>query len=142
MRAGFVFAGLLVCSIALGAENRAFDQVQYMKPASGSEKAATVKGKLAVDGEGLRFDGGKSATLVIQRAAIKNLLYERASKPRYAAGILLAWPLLFTKSKAHWLTVQQEGGYAMFRLDKGNCRQVLAAVEAATGLKIERQEER
>jgi hypothetical protein len=56
--------------------------------------------------------------------------------------LLLAWPLLFTKSKAHWLKVQQDGAYAMFRLDKGNYREVLAATEAATGLKVERQEER
>lgn len=79
--------------------------------------------------------------------SVTNAVYERASKPRYAAGLLLAWPLLFTKSKQHYLTLQYkadsgEGRYAVFHLDKGNFREVLAATEAAIGKKVERSEEK
>lgn len=138
---------LTVCVLGLALQARAqpiagFKGVQYMRPATGDQKATTVKGNLVVDSNGIVFSGGKNTTLTIQKSAIKSLLYERSAKPRYGAGLLLAWPLLFTKSKAHWLTVQHEGGYAMFRLDKGNYRQVLAVIEAATGLKLDRQEER
>jgi hypothetical protein len=61
--------------------------------------------------------------------------------------MLVAWPLLFTKSKKHWLTFQYSdasgtGQYAIIRLDKSNFREALATVEAETGKKVERTEER
>ena len=93
-------------------------------------------GSLVVAPDRLTFNN-----LQIPAAQVSNIVYERASRPRYAAGLLLAWPLLFTKSKQHFLTVQH-GDYSVFKLDKNDYRQVLAAVEAATGRKIERQEER
>jgi len=77
---------------------------------------------------------------------ITGVLYERTAHPRYAAAFLLAWPLIFTKEKQHFLTVQYrtesgEAKYAMFRLDKENYRAILAAVEATVGKKIERSDE-
>jgi hypothetical protein len=45
--------------------------------------------------------------------------------------ILLAWPLLFTKGKKHYLTIQGAGEeFAIFRLHKGNVRNVLAVAES------------
>jgi hypothetical protein len=82
----------------------------------------------------------KHGDLRIPISDITNVVYERASKPRYAAGLLLTWPLLLTKSKQHYLTMQH-GDYSIFRLDKSDYREVLAAVEAATGRRIERFEE-
>jgi hypothetical protein len=50
-----------------------------------------------------------------------NAVYERTSTPRYAAGLFLAWPLLFTKEKKHFVTFQykdssSDGKYAIFQL--------------------------
>ena len=89
----------------------------------------------------------KKMTLELHAQSITSALYERTSKPRYAAGLLLAWPLLFTKTKSHFLTIQYksetgEGKFAMFHLDKSNYREILAAAEATIGKKIERSEER
>jgi hypothetical protein len=53
----------------------------------------------------------------------------------------------FMKEKKHWLTVQAPGvpglpaGYVYVRMDKGNFQRILAAVEAQTGVKVERLEE-
>lgn len=111
-------------------------------------KGVRENGDLVIDSSSkqILFNERGSAALTVPFASVTHLVYERASKPRYAAGLLLAWPLLFTKSKQHFLTVQYNengtGKYAVFRLSKGNYREVLAAVEAATGQKVERQEER
>ena len=78
----------------------------------------------------------------IPLASVRTLIYERSSKPRYAVGLLIAWPLLFTKSKQHYLTVQHASGYGVFQLPKGSYMEVLAAMEAATGKHVERHEER
>jgi hypothetical protein len=74
------------------------------------------------------------AAISVAAASVVSAAYERASRPRYAAGILLAWPLLFTKEKKHYLTLQYtadagERKYAIFRLDKKVYQEVLAAEE-------------
>jgi len=73
----------------------------------------------------------------------KGLLYEKAAKPRYAAGLLSGGPLLFTKSKKHYLTVDYIDAagaprYAIFHLDKSNFQEALDRAESETGKKVER----
>lgn len=81
-------------------------------------------------------------SLKIPLESVTGIVYERAAKPRYALGLLVAWPLLFTKGKQHYLTVQHQDGYALFRLPKGKHREIVAALEAATGHHAEWHEER
>ena len=129
-----------------------FDKAEYLKPAAeGSKKGETVGGIL-------RFDPAKKQVQFVEKEkkdnpavsipydSIKSLLYEKTSKPRYAAGLLLAWPLLFTKSKKHYLTIQYTdsagaGQFVIIHLDKSNFREALARVESETGKKVERSEE-
>ena len=73
---------------------------------------------------------------------LTGIVYERAATPRYKTGLLLAWPLLFTKGKKHFVTLQHEDGYAIIRLHKSNYREALAELEARSGVKVERYEER
>jgi len=127
-----------------------FEKAKYLVKAPGQGKATEVEGTLVLDpsAKTLRFVGKNSVSqLEVPYSAITSLVYERAAKPRYAAGLLLAWPLLFTKSKKHFLTVQYqpeagEGQFAVIRLDKKNFQMCLAAIEAQTGRKVERTEER
>lgn len=136
---------LLVFSTLLQAET--FKDVEYMYKQDGKEKAERIGGALDFNAtlKKVMFESKKVA-LDIPAASITNVVYERAAKPRYAAGLLLAWPLLFTKSKQHYLTIQYTddgvGKYAVFKLDKGNFREILAAAEATTGKKVERSEEK
>lgn len=122
-----------------------FKDVEYFYKPDGKDKTEQVGGSLGMSAGQVTFTA-KKAKLDLPAASITNIVYERASKPRYAVGLLLAWPLLFTKSKSHFLTIQYaEGGtgkYAVFKLDKGNYREILAAAEAATGKKVDRQEEK
>lgn len=139
-----------VCLFSLFAAEPKFDKAEYLKAGTAKDKKGeTIKGALAFDSVKktmslARADG--SVAVSIPYDSIKSLLYERSSKPRYAEGILLAWPLLLTKSKKHYLTVQYtdatgQGQFAIFHLDKSNYQVILATAEAQTGKKVERSEE-
>ena len=135
MRLAIAF--VLTATLLAGAN---FNDVKYLSPRDG-EKAKAVDGSLTVENGVLAFEG-KSESWVVAKVQITNLVYERASRPRYKTGLLLAWPLLFTKGKKHFLTIQHGGEYKIMQLDKGNFRDALAAVESTTGVKVERLEER
>lgn len=145
-----LFAVVLALLVAVAAFSEDFDKVQYFKKAApGQKKSDPMKGVLRVEETSkevhfLNKDG--SVALALKPDQIKSVMYERTSKPRYAAGLLIAWPLLFTKSKSHYLTIQYQnesgaGEYAIFKLDKSNYREALATIESKTGKKIERSEE-
>jgi hypothetical protein len=143
-------ATLWVLIVATAAFGQDFNKAQYYSNAApGQKKADPVKGTLRFDtaAQELQFRKASGETvLAVKKANIKSITYERAAKPRYAAGLLVAWPLLFTKSKSHFLTVQYDdekgqGHYAIVKLDKSNFRDALASIEAQTGKRIERHEE-
>ena len=50
---------------------------------------------------------------------------------------MFALPVFFMKGKKHWLTLAAERDFAVLRLDKGNYKLVLPAVEMHTGRKVE-----
>ena len=146
---GLVLA--LLCGVCFGQGQFDFDKAEYIKPAAaGSKKGATIAGILRLDAtkKEVQFvdKKGNPAPLSVKYDAIKSLLYEKTSKPRYAAGLLVAWPLLFTKSKKHYLTIQYTdatgaGEFAIIHLDKSNFREAVDRAEAETGKKVERSEE-
>jgi len=126
-----------------------FDEAQYFAQAPGKERVEPIKGTVILDplAKELRFETKGISQFEVRYEAITSMLYERAAKPRYGAGLLVAWPLLFTKSKKHFFTVQYKGTdgsgqFAVIQLDKSNYQLALAATETQTGKKIDRTEER
>jgi hypothetical protein len=136
-----IAAVLLANAVAVFAQSK-FDDVKLIKSKDG-KKGEEFDSELEISKESgeVLIKEKKGGTLKITKTQITKITYERASKPRYAAGLLLAWPLLFTKSKKHFLTIQykegEKGEFALLRLDKNNYQAILAAVEAATGVKVE-----
>ncbi|HKV41627.1 MAG TPA: hypothetical protein VJX67_20655 [Blastocatellia bacterium] len=129
------------------ASNR-FGDAEYFLKVPGQSKARPVRGSLAFDAEAkaIRFFSEEGKQLDVPYGSVTSLVYERTAKPRYALGLLVAWPLLFTKSKKHFLTIQYkapsgEGQYALIQLDKSNYQSALAAAESQTGVKVQRAEE-
>ena len=91
-----------------------FSNVDYLFKADGTDKIEIVGG-------GLTFDSGArtlvftsaSKKLDVPAGSVTSLSYERASKPRYAVGVLR--PVPFTKSKQHYLKIQHnEDGTARY----------------------------
>jgi len=144
-------AVLTIITVTASFGQSQFDRAELLKSATpGQKKGDAVRGILNFDGVnkeiGFRDKHG-SQLLGIKCDSIKNLVYEKTAKPRYAEGLLIAWPLMFTKSKKHYLTVQYEepagtGRFAILHLDKSNYQEILATAEAQTGKKVERTEER
>jgi hypothetical protein len=128
-------------------DNHKFNKAEYLvATATGQVKAgAPVKGTLFFDNEKktvtfLQESG--SSILDIQYDSIKDITYEKASKPRYAEAVLISPFFLLSNSKKHYLTFQYDdpsgkGKYAIIHLDKKNAREAVACAEAQTGKKVE-----
>lgn len=145
--ASVVIVLLILHSAAMLADGQ-FAKARLMVPKD-DNKMQEVEGRFVSDtaAKRVRFETGGRTAFEVPFESIKSILYEKASKPRYTAGLLLAWPLLFTKSKKHYVTIQYadasgQGKFEIIRLDKDNFTLALATLEADTGIKIERTEER
>jgi hypothetical protein len=112
------------------------------------EKPQALKGTLVFDPElkSIQFVGNGVTQLDVGYKSITGMLYEKTAKPRYGWGLLVSWPLLFTKSKSHYFTIQYKnpegaGDFAIVRLHNKNYQVALATAEAQTAMKVERIEE-
>ncbi|MGB0036734.1 MAG: hypothetical protein WBP79_14785 [Candidatus Acidiferrales bacterium] len=124
-----------------------FDRAEYLMAAgAGQKKGKVAKGTLSFDSEKklVTFVAGKqSEQFSIGYDTITSMLYEQASRPRYAEAILISPMFVFAKEKKHFLTIHfnGEGGTPQFvvvHLDKTNYRNALATAEAQTGKKVDR----
>ena len=98
-----------------------------------------ARGLLRVDQDGVRFEANDGKILYeAGYPSITKLICERTKKPRYSAGLLLAWPLLFTKEKQHDLTFGSKGSFAFVKMRKSRFRAAVATLEAASGRDVER----
>ncbi len=92
------------------------------------------------------LDHGHGAVLKsIQYGDIKSAEYSFSKSPRWKSGAgaaaavgVFAIPVFFMKGKKHWLTITEEGDYAVIKLDKRIFREVIAALEAKAGVEVER----
>ncbi len=150
------FAVVLVASFfAYGQEPAGkvskFDDAEYLHLTGADKKTATpIRGTLGFNNETkiVEFVDKKNVpAFSIKYDAIKSILYERTSTPRYVAALLVSPFFLFSHSKKHYLTIQYTddagtGQFVSIHLDKKNARDVVATAEAATGKKVEREEEK
>jgi hypothetical protein len=149
---------LLVCSSLLAQDKQAkqddhkFQKAEYFQGTTTGQKKAgsTIKGTLFFDNANKQvafLQESGSPAVAIDYSKIKAITYERASKPRYAAAVLVSPLFLLSHSKKHYMTFQysgenSEGKYAIVQLDKSNARQAVACAEAQTGVKVEQVEEK
>ena len=129
-----------------------FDHAAYMKATAAGQKKAepAVKGPLSFDTEKKTVDflDEKGAlAFSIKYDAMKTILHEKTSKPRYAEAVLISPFFLFSHSKKHFLTIQYNdasgtGQFVIVHLDKKNAREAVATAEAQMGKKVEQVEEK
>jgi hypothetical protein len=148
---------LLLLLVSAGASAQTFKEVDYLYRANEEAKPKHLLGKVNFDAHArmVTFVSDRHARkdknspflkFSIPSSEVTSALYERTARPRIAEGLLIAWPLMFTKEKKHYLTIQYKsdavGKFAIFQFDKTKYREALAATEAALGVKVERTEER
>ena len=126
-----------------------FESAQYYLKTPNEKKTTQIDGTFVLDpsAKAARFVGKAKTEVEIPYGSITSLLYERAATPRYSAAVLVSPLFLFSKSKKHFLTIQYknaegQGQFALIRFDKSNWQAAVAAVEAQTGIKVERVEEK
>jgi hypothetical protein len=135
---------LLVFSISLAAAERGF-KAQFV---GGTVAELPMKSGVVLflaGADSLRLEYGKSA-LAVPYQKINTLEYGQNVSRRYAAAVLISPILLLSKSRKHFVTVgyvdSQENQQALIlRVDKGDIRSLLAALEARTGRRVEYQDE-
>lgn len=124
-----------------------YDHSEFFKGTTAGQKSASpsVKGTLtfSADKKAIEFlDDKNSSVLSVKYGSVKNMMYEQASKPRYAEAVLVSPLFLFAHSKKHYLTIQytDDAGapqFAIVRLDKSHAREAATAAEAQVGKKVE-----
>src|SRR6267154_1846212 len=92
-----------------------FDHAEYLRPAPGENKKAApvIQGTLEFNPskKSAEFLDRKGASIFsVKYDAIKSLLYERTSRPRYVAAVLVSPLFLLARSKKHYLTIQYVDG--------------------------------
>jgi hypothetical protein len=147
------FTGFVVffATVQSFAANKFEDAEYFQSTFNGQKKdAPAVKGTLFFNSErkSVEFlDKSGSATSSVSYESIKAMLYEKTSKPRYTAAVLVSPMFLLSHAKKHYLTFQYTGAdgngqYMIIHLDKKNAREAVATAEAETGKKVERAEEK
>jgi len=134
----------LLASVCSAQSQVDFDKAVYIKPVE-AQKGEAIAGVLRFDStkrEVQFVETSGALALSVKYEAIKGLLYEDTARPRYAVGLIVP-PLVFTKSKKHYLTIDYmdvagKPYYAIIHLDKSNFQEALNRAESETGKKLER----
>ena len=138
---------LILCDLAFSLTQSApevFRNVKYLKMASRVQsEAIDCELKIARETGEVSLVSGKTKIVTLTKSQITHLVYERRMRQRVVSGVLIAWPLLFTKGRQHFLAIQytSEQGkrdFAQLSLDSSNYQKILETLEAATGVKIQK----
>ena len=146
MKTKTLLSALFVCLLALPLDAAVRGDKAMYVGGSISSIAENQQGKLDTSGESaLTFTWGKGKWEVPYKNITKMEYGQKAGR-RVGAAISVSPLLLFSKKRKHYLTLQlkdEEGKSqaALFELSKGTYQQVLAALEAKTGVKIDYETE-
>ena len=114
---------------------------------SDGKKGKEVKARLVLADEHVQVQQPPAGGVLkeLDYSDLKAATYSYSKHPRWKETIglgiaigVFALPLLFSKSKKHWMTLQAEGDHMALRLHKKNFAMIIAAVESQTGLSVER----
>ena len=116
-------------------------------------KLLTVIGKKATDQDViLTFSSGQislapknggSAILTMPYKSVVHATYVKSKEPRWDATLpspteKLDMPGFLIRGSRHWLTLQTRIQYVILRLEDDNFERIIQAIEARSGLKVDR----
>ena len=156
-----LFAVCTCSTIPMNANALIFKKVDtFTIEPDGDEKSHDARMELNAETQTISIVDEKSGAAKyvyaeIPYGSITSASYSKSKHPRSGAGVALGIATLgvgllvgfLAKNKKHWLTLTVTGveslpnNYIYLKLDKGNFRQILSAVEASTGVDIEILEE-
>jgi hypothetical protein len=130
--------------VGVKSEMKSFKDIDLLVPKG--DKSETKSVRLLFDRGNLILDGDRGEKIYKQfpYAQIVSGEYSYSTSPRWKEAVgaalligVFAVPILFMKSKKHWLTVKTANDFAILRLDKDNYKMVLATFETSTGQKVQ-----
>ena len=131
----------LVVRAKIAREPLEFRHIQVSVQKEGKTKMRDAR--IFVENDLVRVVPNEGAAKTFPSLQIKALTYSYSKHPRWKAAaaaavplVVFAIPILFMKSKKHWLTIQGERDFAVLRLHKGNYKQVTAALQSHTGIEV------
>ncbi len=152
----FVAVSILVCTCFARAGVRGHSSLYVGGTISGIEKGA--KGQLDADDHALTFSPGRGDDFKVPYGQVTAIDYGEHAGRRVGAAIFVAWPLLFSHKKRHYLTVYfnrdeakaaeqrtkiandpstaPTGDVAAFEINKHDFADIIDVLQAKTGLKI------
>jgi hypothetical protein len=160
LRAALAFALAVVCTRLLAPAVRGSASVYVGGTIAGMDNGE--KGKLDTQAESLVFSPDKGKNMSIPYIQITAMDYGEHVGRRVAAAIIVAWPLLFSHKKRHYLTIyfnqdpakaaaerdqlakdpkaSATGDVAAFEINKHDFTNVMDVLQAKTGLKARLEE--
>ncbi len=133
----------LLLFMALGLAGRAASTPGVRTQLVGGTLPVSPKTEIRLDvtnPDVLVYRCGKDETR-IPYAKINTLEYGQNVSRRYAAAVLISPVLLLSKTRKHFLTIgyadgEEQQQAMVLRVDKGDIRSILAALEARTGRRV------
>ncbi len=155
----FTFVALMAGAALLSAAVRGHSTMYVGGTVTSIKKGA--KGRLNMGDASLEFNAGKGSSLQIPYDQITAMDYGEHVGRRVAAAIIVAWPLLFSHKKRHYLTVyfnrdaaqaakeREEiaknpsaspvGDVAGFEINKHDYEDIIDGLQAKTGLTVKQE---
>ncbi len=127
-----------------GQEPVAFVGVKYLKAAEKKEaQAVDCVLEVTMETGEVRLVAQGDEQVRMAKSQITHLVYERMTRQRAVPGVLVLWPLPFTKGHKHFLTIQYKtaqgkSDFASLSLAGDDVREILDTLESATGVKIQK----
>ena len=135
-----IIASILAVSSAFAQTSQKFDAEMLVSNGKNQDEESI---SIQFNETSVTFLSNKTElTKTFNYADIKLAEYSYSQKPRYTTGAILGLavsvfllPLMFTKSKKHWMTVQTEKDYVVLKLKKSNRRLITPSFETH-GVKV------
>lgn len=106
----------------------------------GGKSLEEIPVDILIEDKWIRFevkDNDVSKSKSFEIAYITSAEYTYSKKPRFTSGARLALaatvvllPIMFTKTKQHWMSVNVDDNFALLKLKKSNYRMLLSAMKA------------
>jgi hypothetical protein len=134
----FLFASTPLTKAQTALPQRFEAEMLITKPADKSPE--TVPIDILIEDKWIRFEAtgtDVSKSKSFENAYITSAEHTYSKKPRFATGARIALaatvfllPVMFAKTKQHWMTVNVDDNFAVLKLKKSNYRMLLSAMRA------------
>lgn len=149
-----ILIAILVCPVIPAAaqanKSDVFEGIELIEPSGKGSRETDIRVRFGEDTLYIETKGRGGSSRAIRYADIRGIEYSYTKNPRWKTGLglgatsvlfppmlLIAIPLGFTKHRRHWITIREENGYAVLRVNKSVRKLFVPALETHTKVRVE-----